>query len=141
MGKNIPAVGLLKDPAPTLFIQDEMHLMTESLGTFDAHYESFINYYAKELLPPTQRKQIRFVGATATISMSKPISGAISHGRRRFPCEYPSAKTGETFIPTQMKTKSQDYYSAMLHMAVLLQTDVAVSIYYAAHLLPYGSIR
>jgi hypothetical protein len=72
--------------------------MTESLGTFDAHYESFINYYAKELLPPAQRKQIRFVGATATISMYKAHIRELYHMEgRRFPCEYPSAKTGEDF--------------------------------------------
>lgn len=97
-GENSPPVELLKDPVPTLFIQDEMHLMTESLGTFDSHYESFINYYAKELLPPTQRKQIRFVGATATISMYKAHIRELYHMEgRRFPCEYPSVKTGEDF--------------------------------------------
>ncbi len=94
----LPSVGLLKDPAPTLIIQDEMHLMTESLGTFAAHYESFINYYVKELLPPSQRKQVRFVGATATISMYKAHIRELYHMEgRRFPCEYPSAKTGEDF--------------------------------------------
>ena len=68
-GHALQNVGLLKDPIPTLFIQDEMHLVKESLGTFDAHYESFLSYYAKELVPEAQRKLIRFVGATATISM------------------------------------------------------------------------
>jgi len=88
----------LKDPIPTLFIQDEMHLVKESLGTFDAHYESFLNYYAKELVPPQQRKQIRFVGATATISMYKDHIQNLYHMEgRRFPCEYPSAKSGEDF--------------------------------------------
>ena len=88
----------LKDPVPTLFIQDEMHLIKESLGTFDAHYESFINYYAKELIPPQQRKQIRFIGATATISMYKEHIRNLYHmAGRRFPCEYPSAKQGENF--------------------------------------------
>ena len=67
-GHVLQNVGLLKDPIPTLFIQDEMHLVKESLGTFDAHYESFLSYYAKELVPEAQRKLIRFVGATATIS-------------------------------------------------------------------------
>lgn len=91
-------VSLLKDPIPTLFIQDEMHLVKESLGTFDSHYESFLNYYARELVPVSQRKQIRFVGATATISMYKEHIRNLYHMTgRRFPCEYPSAKTGEDF--------------------------------------------
>lgn len=91
-------VAYLKDPIPTLFIQDEMHLVKESLGTFDAHYESFINYYAKELVPLNQRKQIRFIGATATISMYKEHIRNLYHmPGRRFPCEYPSVKSGEDF--------------------------------------------
>lgn len=91
-------VAYLKDPIPTLFIQDEMHLVKESLGTFDAHYESFINYYAKQLVPLSQRKQIRFIGATATISMYKEHIRNLYHmPGRRFPCEYPSVKSGEDF--------------------------------------------
>ena len=97
-GKTLETVGLLKDPVPTLFIQDEMHLVKESLGTFDAHYESFLNYYAKELVPEPQRKLIRFVGATATISMYESHIWNLYHmDGRRFPCEYPSAKAGEDF--------------------------------------------
>ena len=88
----------LKDPIPTLFIQDEMHLVKESLGTFDSHYESFISYYARELVPPSQRKQVRFIGATATISMYKEHIRNLYHMEaRRFPCEYPSVKSGEDF--------------------------------------------
>ena len=91
-------IGLLKDPIPTLFIQDEMHLVKESLGTFDAHYESFVNYYAKNLVPPEQRKQIRFIGATATISMYEEHIRHLYHmAGRRFPCEYPSMTSGEDF--------------------------------------------
>lgn len=97
-GKSLETVGMLKDPIPTLFIQDEMHLVKESLGTFDAHYESFLNYYAKELVPESQRKLIRFVGATATISMYESHIWNLYHmDGRRFPCEYPSAKAGEDF--------------------------------------------
>lgn len=95
---TLETVGLLKDPIPTLFIQDEMHLVKESLGTFDAHYESFISYYAKKLVPQSQRKQIRFIGATATISMYKEHIHNLYHmAGRRFPCEYPSVKSGEDF--------------------------------------------
>lgn len=43
---TIEKIQPLKDPIPTLFIQDELHLVKESLGTFDSHYESFLKYYA-----------------------------------------------------------------------------------------------
>ncbi len=91
-------VNRLKDPIPTLFIQDEMHLVKESLGTFDAHYESFADYYAKNLVPPDQQKQIRFIGATATISMYEEHIRHLYHmAGRRFPCEYPSIEGGSDF--------------------------------------------
>lgn len=88
----------LKDPVPTFFIQDEMHLVSESLGTFDAHYESFLNYYAKNLIPEQQRKQIRYVGATATISMYEEHIKDLYHmPGRRFPCLYPSVNNDKDY--------------------------------------------
>ena len=39
----------MKDPAPTLLIQDELHLIKESLGTYDAHYETLMEYFVKNL--------------------------------------------------------------------------------------------
>lgn len=99
--KCTEAIGIispLKDPAPTLYIQDEMHLVRESLGTFDSHYESFISYYVKELLPEEQRKKICFIGATATISQYEEHIRELYHSEgRRFPCEYPSIKSGVDF--------------------------------------------
>ena len=58
----------VKDPAPTLFIQDELHLLNESLGTFDSHYERLIDYYCENLMPEGKQKKIKYIGATATIS-------------------------------------------------------------------------
>lgn len=96
--ETLRMINELKDPIPTLFIQDEMHLVKESLGTFDAHYESFVNYYAKNLVPESQRKQIRFIGATATISMYEEHIKHLYHmAGRRFPCEYPSMTPGGDF--------------------------------------------
>ena len=56
----------LKDPAPTLLIQDELHLIKESLGTYDSHYETLIEYFVKEL--SGCNRGIKVIGATATIS-------------------------------------------------------------------------
>lgn len=95
---DVYQVSELKDPIPTLFIQDEMHLVKESLGTFDAHYEAFIDYYAKNLVPASQRKHIKYIGASATISRYKDHIQHLYHKNAiRFPCEYPSRKSGQDF--------------------------------------------
>lgn len=113
--ESISKIGLLKDPIPTLFIQDEMHLVKESLGTFDAHYESFINYYSNELVPHEQQKQIRYIGATATISMyEEHIKNLYHMDARRFPCEYPSVKSGVDFYS---KTQKDDITRIILGYA------------------------
>ena len=80
--KNIERV----DPVPTLFVQDELHLVNESLGTFDSHYESFVEYYCQSLVPPEQRKQIKYIGATATIAdYQKHIRGLYNKNAKMFP--------------------------------------------------------
>ena len=56
----------MKDPAPTLLIQDELHLIKESLGAYDAHYETLIEYFIKQLSGCD--RGIKVIGATATIS-------------------------------------------------------------------------
>ena len=54
--------------APTLFIQDEVHLLKESLGVFSSHYESLMEMIIKESLGSDHSKKIKYIGATATIS-------------------------------------------------------------------------
>lgn len=52
------------DPCPSLLLQDELHLLKESLGTYDSHYETFIDLLAENIgkkLPPKR------IAATATI--------------------------------------------------------------------------
>ncbi len=57
-----------KSMAPSFLVQDEVHLLKESLGVFSSHYESFVDMYTNELLPEKVRKNIKHIGATATIS-------------------------------------------------------------------------
>ncbi|SOC41455.1 helicase C-terminal domain-containing protein [Ureibacillus acetophenoni] len=54
------------DASPSLIIQDELHLVRESLGAFNAHYETFINYFLSEF--SSLKRPIKFIAATATIS-------------------------------------------------------------------------
>ena len=79
------------DPAPTLFIQDELHLIRESLGTYASHYESFIDYFVKNVSP--SHRPIKIIGATATISSYETqISQLYSKDPIRFPCSSPDLK-------------------------------------------------
>lgn len=76
------------DPAPTLFIQDELHLIRESLGTYASHYESFLKYYIKNI--SRSKRDVKIIGATATISSYREQVYHL-YGRNpiRFPCESP----------------------------------------------------
>ena len=79
------------DPAPTLFIQDELHLIRESLGTYASHYESFIDYFVKNVSP--SHRPIKIIGATATISSYETqIPQLYSKDPIRFPCSSPDLK-------------------------------------------------
>ncbi len=57
---------IMKDPAPSLLIQDELHLIKESLGTYAGHYETLIDYFVKNL--SGSKRGLKVIGATATIS-------------------------------------------------------------------------
>jgi hypothetical protein len=57
----------LADPFPGLLIQDELHLVRESLGCFASHYETFFNYTVTALSGEA-KKGVKIIGATATAS-------------------------------------------------------------------------
>ena len=61
----------LINPVPTFLIQDELHLVRESLGTYASHYLHFINYYTKNLVREQDKKSMKIIGSTATISNYK----------------------------------------------------------------------
>ena len=49
---------------PTLFVQDELHLLKEGLGTFDAHYETFVQRLMQEF---GQNQPLKIIASSATI--------------------------------------------------------------------------
>lgn len=49
---------------PTLFVQDELHLLKEGLGTFDSHYESFVQRLRREF---RQTDTLKVIASSATI--------------------------------------------------------------------------
>jgi hypothetical protein len=59
----------LDDPTPSIFVQDELHLVKESLGCYDSHYETFLDHLEEVLTNGKKRPKI--IAATATISDPK----------------------------------------------------------------------
>lgn len=86
------------DPLPSMIIQDELHLVRESLGTFASHYETFIQNYCKNLTTLKHRRKIKYIGATATISnYERHIYELYALNARRFPAVYPHELDNEDF--------------------------------------------
>ena len=78
----------IKDGAPSLIIQDELHLVREALGTFGSHYESAFQYMMSDLI--SNRKKVKIIGATATISSYEAqLLNLYGRSGLRFPCESP----------------------------------------------------
>ena len=83
-----------KNLSPRLLVQDELHLLSETLGIFNSHYETFIDYYLKNFSPGN--KNFKIIAATATPSNYKEqISHLYQKKAIRFPS--PSPNLNETF--------------------------------------------
>lgn len=71
---------------PSLFIQDELHLLKEELGALNGHYEGALNEFARSFgRKPDHLPKI--IAATATI---ESYEHHINHLYLRAPRKYPS---------------------------------------------------
>ncbi|HKP54943.1 MAG TPA: DEAD/DEAH box helicase [Chloroflexia bacterium] len=98
-----------KDPVPALLIQDELHLLKEELGTFNAHYEGFLHHLAikQGLKPP------KVLAATATIeSYEEQIAHLYLKEANRFP--QPGWRIGESFYATSTPLVQRRLYTGIL---------------------------
>ena len=78
----------LRDPVPSLHIQDELHLLKEDLGAFDGHYETAV-MGIQEMIPGG--RPWKTVAATATIEQYDwHVWNLYCKRARRFPCPGPS---------------------------------------------------
>ena len=62
--EKLEPISDIKDPCLSLLIQDEIHLLRESLGTYDSHYEGLIDVLSRRFgsgIPPKR------IAATATL--------------------------------------------------------------------------
>jgi hypothetical protein len=80
--------GPFHDLSPAILVQDELHLLNEELGTFDAHYETGV----MALFDSLGAKPWKIIGATATIQeFQRQAWELYLRGARQFPAHGPDA--------------------------------------------------
>jgi hypothetical protein len=99
-GNHVLMYGPFHDLGPSLLIQDEMHLLSVELGTFDAHYETAFAEMARAL----GGRPWNIIGATATIeNYDEHAWHLYLRNARQFPG--PGPKAYESFYYTQSEEK------------------------------------
>jgi len=89
-GRTTVVVGPFLDLGPSLHVQDELHLMRESLATFDSHYETAA-MHMQESIDDEQRRW-SLIGSTATIEgYQEQALHLYQVSARRFPAPGPEA--------------------------------------------------
>ncbi len=98
-----------KDPIPAFLIQDELHLLKEELGTFNAHYEGFLQHVANK----QRQKPSKILAATATIEAYEAQTYHLYlKDTNRFP--QPSWRDGESFYATSTPVLYRRLYGGVL---------------------------
>lgn len=88
----------MRDPGFPLLIQDELHLLRESLGNFDAHYETTLG----ALQVSFKGRLPKVLAATATIKeFEQHVHNLYMRRARRFPA--PGVTKGESFYARRKK--------------------------------------
>ncbi|KGT40523.1 MULTISPECIES: helicase-related protein [Bacillus] len=115
------------DPVPSLFIQDELHLLKEELGALNGHYEGALNEFARSFgRKPDHLPKI--IAATATI---ESYEHHINHLYLRAPRKYPSMgfKKGESFYATSTPTVKRRLYLGILPHSRSQEEVIGRSVY------------
>lgn len=113
------------DIAPGLQIQDELHLLEESLGTFDSHFETFTDAYQRY----NGEQRTKIVGATATIEeYDEQARELYLRKAERFPAQGP--KLGENFYATTRETTRRQFAGVMPHGESHINAVIMLNFYY-----------
>ena len=114
---------------PTLFIQDELHLLREGLGTFDAHYETF----TQELLRKFgQTHPLKIIASSATIEaferQVEHLYGRTRKQARVFPG--PGPTLGSSFYAQTQDYPQRLFYGIIPHNKTILNAILEILQYY-----------
>ena len=101
----------IKDPVPALHVQDELHLLKEELGAFDAHYETSVMEMQKSV--PGSARPWKTIAATATIEeYERHVEHLYLHRGRRFPTSGPTYE--KTFFGETDQTRISRLFAGVI---------------------------
>ena len=102
-------VGYTHDAAPALQVQDELHLLEEELGTFNAHYETLMEELQRSF---GTKKPAKLLAATATI---EAYDAQVQHLYARNARVFPSLgwELGESFYTTTTEDARRLFVGAL----------------------------
>ena len=133
--KECPGTSSLKKSVPqgisgpTLFIQDELHLLREGLGTFDAHYETFTQELLKKF---GQTHPLKIIASSATIEaferQVEHLYGRTKEKARVFPG--PGATLGSSFYAETQNYPQRLFYGIIPHNKTIFNAVLEILQYY-----------
>ena len=116
---------------PTLFVQDELHLLKEGLGTFDGHYETFTQQLLREL---GQTAPFKIIASSATIEAFQRqvnhLYGRDPQRARVFPGLGPTQ--GESFYASTQSYPQRLYVGIIPHNKTIFNTILELIEFYHA---------
>ena len=114
---------------PTLFIQDELHLLKEGLGTFDSHYETFTQTLLNEF---GYSQTLKVIASSATIeAFERQVShlyGRNPRDARVFPG--PGPTLGNSFYAETLDYHQRLYVGLIPHNKTILNAVLELIEYY-----------
>ena len=135
---------------PTLFVQDELHLLKEGLGTFDGHYETFVQRLQMEF---GQTHHLKIIASSATIEAFERqvnhLYGRSSSLARVFPGLGPIL--GQSFYAETLSIPQRLYVGLIPHNKTIFNTILELIESYHREILslqhlsfddknPYGGV-
>lgn len=114
---------------PTLFIQDELHLLREGLGTFDAHYETFTQELLKQF---GQTHPLKIIASSATIEaferQVEHLYGRLKTQSRVFPSQGPTL--GNSFYAQTQNYAQRLFFGIIAHNKTVFNATLELLQFY-----------
>ncbi|MXZ20388.1 MAG: hypothetical protein F4Y84_07245 [Caldilineaceae bacterium SB0665_bin_25] len=114
---------------PSLFVQDELHLLKEGLGTFDAHYETFTQRLLAEF---GHKMPLKIIASSATIeAFERQVEHLYGRGKdngRVFPAPGPTLR--DSFYAETLDYPQRIYVGLIPHNKTIFNAVLELLYFY-----------